>query len=230
MSKKLKWMVKVISVFLCILLITEILPMQVFAENLNTVTEGTLTEPETETEKEKAVSPIVAEEESLREEYKKYFRCEDGSYMVAVYPDPVHYKENGVWEDIDNSLVASEGSKTDVFKDKVRYKTKKGACDISVPETLGGDNWISLSKGNYTVKLGLKQSQETKQTAEIKNEDQQTSKQLKASKKTTAQKNTEKMSLGKIRSSVTYQDVYDETDLEYIVSPYTVKEKKTRDL
>ena len=43
-------------------------------------------------------SKIVGEVSELREEYAKHFVCEDGSYVVATYTEPVHYKENGEWK------------------------------------------------------------------------------------------------------------------------------------
>lgn len=50
---------------------------------------------------------IISEVTEKREESVKYFLCDDGSYVAATYSAPVHYIENGVWKEIDNTLTAS---------------------------------------------------------------------------------------------------------------------------
>lgn len=45
------------------------------------------------------------EETSQREENIKHFRLSDGSYSAVVYDEPVHYRQEGEWIEIDNTLV-----------------------------------------------------------------------------------------------------------------------------
>ena len=48
---------------------------------------------------------IVREDASKRGEFEKHFVCEDGSYIAAGYPFPVHeLSESGEWMEIDNTL------------------------------------------------------------------------------------------------------------------------------
>jgi len=48
---------------------------------------------------------IIAEDPEKRTENSKTFLMNDGSYMLAAYNEPVHYKdEEGLWQDIDNTL------------------------------------------------------------------------------------------------------------------------------
>ena len=48
---------------------------------------------------------IVSELTELREESVKYFRRSDGSIIAAAYGQPVHYQVDGVYRDIDNTLL-----------------------------------------------------------------------------------------------------------------------------
>ena len=81
--KKNKIIVKVFSVFLTVLIIANILPMQVFAEEVTSLNQentviGETAETET-TETVEAEREILSEEASKREEYVKHFRMSDGT-------------------------------------------------------------------------------------------------------------------------------------------------------
>ena len=52
-------------------------------------------------------NPIVAEDVGQRGEFSKTFTTTDGSFEAAVYPFPVHYRNGGKWQDIDNSLISA---------------------------------------------------------------------------------------------------------------------------
>ena len=55
-----------------------------------------------------AEMPTVEHEEvTLREQNAKHFLLSDGTYTVAVYDAPVHYKRGNEWAEIDNSLVSA---------------------------------------------------------------------------------------------------------------------------
>ena len=56
---------------------------------------------------EEAVWP-VEEVESYRQANEKQYRMSDGSMEVRIYPEAVHYEQDGVWLDIDNTLYATE--------------------------------------------------------------------------------------------------------------------------
>lgn len=50
---------------------------------------------------------ILSEDISKREEGVKHFLTEDGSYVAAIYGEPVHYRDSdGRWAEIDNTLSA----------------------------------------------------------------------------------------------------------------------------
>ena len=67
---------------------------------------------------EETTAKIVSEVTEMREESVKYFLCDDGSYIAATYAAPVHYNENGVWKEIDNTLTLSSKSGETVYSTK----------------------------------------------------------------------------------------------------------------
>ena len=46
----------------------------------------------------------IAEITEERDTYTKVFRMSDGSYTAAVYPQPVHFEQEGEMKEIDNTL------------------------------------------------------------------------------------------------------------------------------
>ncbi len=50
-------------------------------------------------------SLVIGENQTLREQYAKFFQLSDGSCTIAMYDEPVHYKSGDEWIEIDNSLV-----------------------------------------------------------------------------------------------------------------------------
>lgn len=54
---------------------------------------------------------ILEEDVTKRSSNIKYFLNEDHTCTAAVYPEPVHYEEDGEWKEIDNQLeeVTEEG-------------------------------------------------------------------------------------------------------------------------
>ena len=79
--------------------------------------------------------------ESLREESAKHFRLEDGSYIAAQYKGPVHYlDENGMWQDIDNSL-SLEGSEYTTSNAKIKFAKK----------ITGNESLFTIHEGNNKV-------------------------------------------------------------------------------
>ncbi|MBO5291471.1 MAG: hypothetical protein J6B35_07780, partial [Clostridia bacterium] len=81
--KNNKITVKIFSILLSVLIISNILPMQVFAEEVTSLNQvntviGETAETET-TETVEAEREILSEEASKREEYVKHFRMSDGT-------------------------------------------------------------------------------------------------------------------------------------------------------
>lgn len=92
---------KIISLILVISLILTMFPTQVFAN------EPASTMPDVVGNTETIIKPesnIVGEIEGKREKNIKHYLKDDNTYEAVIYPTAVHYKENGKWKDVDNTL------------------------------------------------------------------------------------------------------------------------------
>lgn len=190
---------------------------------------------------EETAAKIVGEVTEMREESVKYFLCDDGSYIAATYAAPVHYNENGVWKEIDNTLTPSSKSGETVY-------STKGGLNVTVPSDLGSGKRFTATNGSYTISFGVKSidnslSAQAKvvetdalpsvvkmnSTAEISNEKVTASSMAqKAETLTEKQKvekfNNEQMTVDKQSGAVVYKGFDRQSDLEYIVTSNSLKE------
>ena len=190
---------------------------------------------------EETAAKIVSEVTEMREESVKYFLCDDGSHIAATYAAPVHYNENGVWKEIDNTLTPSSKSGETVY-------STKGGLNVTVPSDLGSGKRFTATNGGYTISFGVKSidnslSAQAKvvetdalpsvvkmnSTAEISNEKVTASSMAqKAETLTEKQKvekfNNEQMTVDKQSGAVVYKGFDRQSDLEYIVTSNSLKE------
>lgn len=153
-------MKKIIALLLSMIMVFCALPMTAFAENLDNIS----TEENTETtneddeqwylidEQESATGEIignVAEVISLREENVKHFRLSDGTYEAVIYSQPVHRKDKeGIWQDIDNTIEL----KAD--KNISKYETQDSR--ISFANTFkANSDLFTLSENGYSISMQL---------------------------------------------------------------------------
>lgn len=90
--KRIRIILKTIALVLILVLAVQILPLSTLAiefKNKEMIKEAMLNR-EVEEEPE-----IVAEVKSMRDEYTKHFRREDGSFVAEIYNEPIHYEKNG---------------------------------------------------------------------------------------------------------------------------------------
>ena len=92
---------------------------------------------------------VVEEVTENRTEFSKEFKMSNGLHMAAVYGSAVHYQKDGVWEEIDNTLVASVSGIDSV------YTNTAGVWTISFPEQLASGNQIAITKDGYTLRFGM---------------------------------------------------------------------------
>lgn len=141
--------------------------------------------------------PIMDEDESRRTANEKHFRKLDGTYEVAIYDNEIHYFENGKWKDIDNSL-NDNGSD---------LENKNNSFKITFPKTLDENKTIGIKSKDYSINwkvLGI-----SKSYSEYAN---------------TEKKLTLSTELTGINQSVTYKNVQNYIDLQYILQGSDVKE------
>ena len=96
----------------------------------------------------------VGEVEELRDETTKYFRHEGGTFTAAVYPGPVHFRnETGAWQDIDNTLALDENVPSETGE--AVYTPQASGLDIRIPQGFDGQQKLAVAKGNHVVALGV---------------------------------------------------------------------------
>ena len=149
---------KVVSLFVVLTIIANILPLNAFASTSQTVEANTQTQDHTELSTDSILLDnslqlteafILHENEENRSEFSKDFLLSNGLSLATVYPYAVHFEENGQWKEIDNTLTASTNRGTAV------YKNRAGAWDVYFPQTLTSQNNVSVSKDGYTLSFGM---------------------------------------------------------------------------
>lgn len=226
---------KCLSIFLAILTILTTLSVAtpVFAES-NLFANASVSDELTAAEE--MTSKIVREATEFREEYVKHFICEDGSYIAATYSDPVHYKENGTWKEIDNNLRLSADVKSSAGK--AMYTPKAGTVDVKIPQNFeNGQKVLAANKG-YTISFGANHDKiiyKNKPVATVKEAEALSSSKLtdkaEAVQESTVSNESEitafnnnAMAVRNQTGAVVYENVFGSTDLEYIVTTNSIKE------
>lgn len=179
-----------------------------------------------------SASKIVKEVTSLREENVKYFLCEDGSYVAATYATPVHFEANGIWKDIDNTLVLNKGNgkSNEAFFSPVSSK-----INVKLPSRYGNDQKITAENNGFYISFGLVNDETDQQLVDAIGEavdpSELTSSRLNETtnkdhldEASVKQYNEEKLALHKTEGALIYSNVSNGTDIEYVVSPTALKE------
>ncbi|MEA4826089.1 MAG: DNRLRE domain-containing protein, partial [Clostridium sp.] len=89
---------------------------------------------------------IVKEVEEKREENIKHFLLEDNTYEAVIYKEPIHYKENGKWQDIDNTLVEAKDDQGNSI-----LENKKNDFKVKIAKKSNSEKLISINKDKYEI-------------------------------------------------------------------------------
>lgn len=144
---------------------------------------------------------VMRELTEKREANVKYYLLSDRTSRAVVYPYDVHYLDgNGKWQDIDNTLTLSSGN----------YETK-GKTEVKFAKKSGSTGLVSIKDGGY--KIDFTPLNASKSTAKITN-----------SEKNDSRKFDEIKLLSGIKSEVLYEDIYENTDIQYILKGISLKE------
>ena len=226
MKKTKKTAFQLIAMLLCVCTILSVIPMQAFAEDLSAndiLTESA--EGETAAEEaestdeagsenesgstEPAPAQILAEDTDKREESVKHFRMSDGTIQAAQYAVPVHFEQNGVWTDYDNTLTEVDADEEENDGKLLKNKDLTNqAADYSVrlSKKTNGHKFVRLEKDGYKISwYYLNANKSTAQVSETEEDGDPTT-------------------LEKLSSAVVYENVYKATDFEYILNSQGVKE------
>ncbi len=213
MKKKISLLCKVLSVFLAIILVVQMVPAQIIAEAyegvVSEITDNSSDIPSGETTTTEPEPEVVAEEISKREQNVKHFRMDDGTYKAVQYEGSVHFMLNDEWTDYDNTLTEVDADEEENENKSVKNKDLKNTlADYSVrlSKKTNGKKFVRIEKDGY--KLSWYYTNANKSTA----------------KRTETVDDDDDFTLEKISSKVVYENVYENTDFEYIVSPDGLKE------
>ena len=174
----------------------------VFAEDLNKYADekayqkNLLTEA-VETESEQ--SEIVCEVPEKRDEFSKTYKRADGSFTSVVSKTPIHKLENGEWEEINNTLETKGEAISNI----------DGAFDVEFPETITENELITVSNNGESIAFSVNGIDNATGVIE---------------EKETTETDLIKEDLEKTVSQITYENVDENTDIQYVVSSNYVKE------
>ena len=185
-----KFSMKFIAGLLSVLLVIMSLPVSAFAIDLS----GDTSPP---TISQEEANHDFVEIVDMRTATDKYYRLDDGSYYVAHYNSDVHYlDDNGVWQDIDNSL-AVNGSEITTSNAKIKLAKK----------TTGNGEIFTIHNNNRKLSLSLNNTNKKMEGIISNNETEFDDDATQLQKMTT---------LDKISASVRYNDILENVDLEYV--------------
>ena len=140
-----KQFLRICSTILIIVLLANMLPMSIFAEEFR---ESLITEMKPDETLEMTTQSdvqIVSEIPSKRTQYTKEFILSNGLHLAAVYPDAVHYEKGGEWAEIDNTLTLKNG----------KYVNTAGIWNVSFPQQLSDSKSVTIEKDGYTLSFAM---------------------------------------------------------------------------
>lgn len=171
---------------------------------------------------------------SLRTEKTKSFEKEDGGFIATMYNEPVHFiSEEGVWEEIDNSLipVSHLHEEWNAVNSSSYYENKCNSFKVKLPQVLDADLPIVVQIKGFTLAFNMQNiTPSCANISPMQSEAQRKSileKKLaltrdKAAKEKILQDAA--MAVPNQESAVSYPDVLPDTKADYQISGQTLKE------
>ena len=229
--------IRILSLVLVVSLLWNMLPVSVLGEEFRAAqsenSESTSTEADAtlETQEPEEIT-ILGELTDRRTENIKEYLLSNGNTLTAVYGNSVHYQEDGQWKEIDNTLIAKNGT----------YVNTAGLLSVSFPQSLTGNNYITVSKDGYTLSFGmagqLRDGSELVAYGAVSRTPTQPEVEISvsAAKNASAQLHTvdfteakaaakyPELVQEKLSSRLSYSNVYDNTNITYDLDSNRVKE------
>ncbi len=150
--------------------------------------------------------------EEDRGAFSKFFMQDDRSKLAVVMQTPMHYQDDqGDWQDIDNTLVNTKDSLGNEI-----LENKAGDVTLQLPKVLTADETVNVMKDDYQVSFKIKdvvQDSDGLVEETSSDEDLYEIDVVAQSLETISEKST-----------VTYEEIADNTDVKFDVLPGTVKE------
>ena len=235
--KKTKFLLKAIAFSLAVIAVFQVLPLSTIATELNN---SDIEEIATAQAAEKYLPEIIGEEKTLRDEYTKHFRREDGSFVAAVYSEPVHYIRNGEWKDVDNTpvisrndagtAVMSANANVNAYASNSKYSISKTPTPVTFPDDIG-EGRITITKGDNVISFGAKDTgRSVMSSAAIAQPSELVSSRMASAIEANANDNMAdedyeaKLKTNVKHGAISYTGAFENASLEYEVSSSMVKE------
>jgi RHS repeat-associated protein len=142
----------------------------------------------------------IKEEVSKRTINIKQFLMSDFSMQAVIYPYAVHYTDNGVWKDIDNRIVESS-------VDATLVENTANAFKVRFAKATSADKLVSITRGSLMLNWSLDSL--GKSFIQVNS---------------TSNKATDLTDTRQAQSWITYPEVYQDTDLQYMLDGDVLKE------
>ena len=203
MLTKIKLPTKILAVLLTMLFVLEILPTRVMAEAYNKYTNekqhisDILDNPAESDNTGKA--DILYEVTEKRDEHTKVYKRADGTYTALVSQTPLHFLSDGIWKEIDNTLVSKNGVLTNADNPFI----------VTLPERITSNSQITLENDGNEIAFAVNDiSASASKIVDMKS----------------AAAEEFEANVANTKSEVKYEDVAEDTDIEYVVLPNGIKE------
>ena len=162
------------------------------------------------------------EDTELRDAFTKHYRLSDDLYQAVVYPEAVHYLQNGEWQEVDNTLRYQSETGT--------YQAQAWRHGVSFAQNASSSNLISFSDGDYTISWSVRFIGQTVGGAEVMQATENATlaaqgEALSTSSMATVSSVSMQKGFEKATSQIKYENVYqDAVDLRYSVAYGKVEE------
>ncbi len=202
---------KFLSVFMAILMLftTFSMVMPVFAEYKAEIESDT----NVEISEEENRTYIVSENIDKRTETTKQFLMSDGSFLFAQYNSSVHYlAEDNEWLDVDNSLneAVATTTQSELFGQSNIIRTNNQETNFVFAEKANSNTLVLFEDEKYPISLNYQSMKNSK--AKIKE------------KEDSFDGDDAFLNLSNLTDEIIYENVYENVDLQYIVSSNGIKE------
>ncbi|MCT8975978.1 hypothetical protein N4T77_05150, partial [Clostridium sp. CX1] len=177
---------------------------------------------------------IIGEVKEKRQKNVKHFLKEDLTFEAAIYNEDVHYYSDGQWKDIDNSIIdGKDEENNDVFENK------ENDIKIKIAKKVKNKKLVTIRKDKYEISWGIDKASNSngkvkgKEKLRSKNEHQSRNRsrdkkvkyrQQQDEGKIIEAENLNKQTLKNISSTVEFQNVYPNIDLQYTIISSNLKE------
>ena len=162
---------------------------------------------------------------SKRSEYEKHFDNGDGTITAFVNTAPLHYSDNGEWKEIDNTLIP-DNSGNYVNKNNSMKVTLSSETSVKSINTNNSNQMVCINKNGYTISWDIVDLNNKisilNNSSEIKIENDDCVQDFKLGNKKLNAKASN--IVDRLDSSVSYDSIYNNIDLNIDIEPSSVKE------